>query len=293
MVPVLILLSVFLLATAYVAKRGDNELREQAATGFDAASAAEDAGIGRVLLGLARPVSSLPIAHLNPESASYKQLRTKLAAAGGMYSGEVVVFVSIQIFAAFISALVFLGLLAAGASGAMLLGGALGGLALVAYPYSRVHEAAKKRSLAVNTGLPEFAELLLMPLSSGYGILPALSFTADRVDGPVSDEVKAMIDVIQARVRTEQEAFADCAERLGTPAAQSFFTALAQAYLEGVRVVDNLRGQAEQLRKADYERMREQTKRLPVKLAIVIGLHLVPTLLLVCLFPLFATLGNL
>ena len=132
-----------------------------------------------------------------------------------------------------------------------------------------------------------------MPLSSGYGILPALDFTATRLQGPVADEVTAMIEVIQGRVRTEAQAFADAAERLGTPAAQSFFTALSQAYLDGVRVVDNIRGQAAQLRKSDYERMRERLKTLPNKLAIIIGLHLIPTLFIVVLFPTFATLSSI
>lgn len=102
-----------------------------------------------------------------------------------------------------------------------------------------------------------------------------------------------MLEAIASRARTEAQAFSDAADRLGTPASRSFFTALSQAYLDGVRVVDNLRGQAEQLRKQDFERMREKLKALPNKLAIIMGLHLLPTLFIVVMFPTFATLSKI
>lgn len=294
MVAIVMLLAALLLASAYVAKKSDTQLAETASNSFSAAAGSEGSAFNRAILSLARPVSGLSVAHLNEESPTYKSLRTKLAASGGtMFAGSVVVFVSVQIVCGFLAALTFAGLLAAGASGATLLVGAVGGAALCAYPYNRVSEAAKKRMEQVNKGLPEFAELLLMPLSSGYGILPALNFTATRLEGPVADEVATMIDLIQSRVRSEAQAFSDTAERLGTPAAQSFFTALSQAYLDGVRVVENIRGQAEQLRKSDYERMREKLKTLPNKLAIIMGLHLIPTLFIVVLFPTFATLSKI
>jgi tight adherence protein C len=293
MTAVLVLVAMLLLASAFVAKNSDPERRERASEGFAAAGVGERSALNRALLGMARPVSGLALAHLDEESSTYKQLRTKLAAAGNMYGGQVAVFVSVQVLATFLAALAFIAIVATDASGLMLLAGAIGGLALAAYPYNRVATAAKERMEEVNQGLPEFAELLLMPLSSGYGILPALDFTASRLTGPVADEVRLMLEVIQNRVRTEAQAFSDAADRLGTPAATSFFTALSQAYLDGVQVVETIRGQAEQLRKQDFERMREKLKALPNKLAIIMGLHLLPTLFIVVMFPTFATLSKI
>ena len=90
---------------------------------------------------------------------------------------------------------------------------------------------------------------------------------------------------MSTRSISDEEAFAEAGARLGTPGAIAFFNTLAQAYLEGAQAVTAIRGQAVQLRKIAYQDTREKLKKLPVKLVVIIGIHLMPTLLLVILIP--------
>lgn len=293
MIAVAILLAGALLALAFLRRSGDATRAEGLEEAWARAINLESSAVNRVLVSAARPVSRLPYVHLPAESAQYRAIRQKLNAADGAYGGNVEVFLSVQVMHAFLGALVLLVLLASGVSGMLLIAGGLLGAGIGVLPYNRVWTKAKQRAEAVTTGLPEFAELLLMPLSSGYGVMPALDFTASRLEGPVAEEVRMMLSVLASRARSESEAFTDCAERLGTPEAMSFFTALMQAYLDGVKVVENLRGQAAGLRKAAHERTRGKLKQLPNKLVFIIALHLLPMLFVVGLMPTLLQLGNL
>lgn len=269
---------------------GDRDV--SSADAWARATAAEPSSLGRAILSAARPLSKLSYVQLPEESSQYKAIRGKLNSAGGAYAGNVEVFLSVQIMHAFLGGLALLGLLTTGAHGLMLVGGGIIGMAVAVLPTQSVWAKAKKRADAVTAGLPEFAELLLMPLSSGYGVMPALDFTAARLSGPVAEEVRLMLSVLANRARTEAEAFTDCAERLGTPEAMSFFTALMASYLDGVRVADNLRGQAAALRKSAHERTRAKLKVLPNKLVFIIALHLLPALFVVTLMPTLLELGH-
>lgn len=294
MIAVAVLLAGVLLTMAFLRKGADPARSQGLEDAWARAVDAERSSVvGRVLLSVARPVANLPYVHLPAESPQYKALRQKLNAANGAYGGQVEIFLSVQIAAALLGSLILLGTVTSGASGMLLVVGAIVGLIVGVMPAHKVWDAAKKRADAVTTGLPEFAELLLMPLSSGYGVMPALDFTASRLQGPVAEEVRLMLSVLSSRARSESEAFMDCAERLGTPAAMSFFTALMQAYLDGVKVADNLRGQASALRKAAHERTRGRLKMLPNHLVFIIALHLLPMLFIVGLMPTLLQLGNL
>jgi pilus assembly protein TadC len=132
-----------------------------------------------------------------------------------------------------------------------------------------------------------------MPVTSGYSIIPALDFTATRLTGVVSDEVKTMLALLSSRSASESQAFRGTGERLGEPAAITFFQTLYDAYVDGVKIADTLRSQAEQLRKQEYERKREQLKKLPNTMALIIGLHLMPFLFALTLVPTFYALSSI
>jgi len=173
-----------------------------------------------------------------------------------------------------------------GLSGMTLIGIVAFAIAFTLYPYQRLSSAAKKRTAQVNQDLPDFAELLLMPLSGGFGIVHGLGFAAERApENIVAQEAAKMMQAMASRSVTDEAAFAEAGARLGTPGAIAFFNTLAQSYLQGAQAVTAIRGQATQLRKTAYQDTREKLKKLPVKLVVIIGIHLLPTLLLVILVP--------
>lgn len=286
MIGIAIALGILLGVLALVSLTGDRDLVDQAEPDFLRAADAEgDSAAGKWLIKVSRPLAGLPYTNLDVESPGYKSLRYKIAATGGLFAGSVTVYLSVQIAAGIISTMLLAIALFSGLSG-LALGGAIAfSLAFALWPYQRMVSAGKKRQEEVNRSLPEFAELLLMPLSSGYGILPSLAFTADRVKGPVSREVQLLLEIIATRSQSEAQAFEEAGARLGTPEAIAFFNTLAQAYLEGTAAVEVLRGQAVQLRKIAYEQTRAKIKLLPTKLILVIGIHLMPTLFVVTLVP--------
>lgn len=287
-------IALLLIAMAFIRSGADDTAAAAQAEQYDYALTQENSAVGRLLIRTGRLMAGSKYLLTDTESPAYNNLRLKLTAAGGMYASSPTVYMSVQIAAGLISAALFAVMFFAGQSGLLLIVGALLAGALVYYPYQRINEAISKRSSVVDQDLPEFAELLLMPLSGGYGIIPALDFTAQRLDGPVSHEVRVLLSAINSGVGSDADLFRQAGERLGTPAARAFFASLAQAYEEGTTVVESLRGQADQLRKIAYEQTREKLKVLPNKLVLIMGLHLMPALFVVVLLPVvFAWSGGI
>ncbi|MGZ4639144.1 MAG: type II secretion system F family protein [Actinomycetes bacterium] len=283
-----------LTAFTLLQRGGSDERAAELDDRFATATQRETSTVVRSLLRLARPLANSAAANPPEESPSYKAIRLKLAAAGGAYGGFVEVFLATQIAATIVGATALAAVaLARPADHMLALAGIVGGLGVIAWPYSTVWEAAKKRTAAVDNSLPEFVELLLMPLTSGMSIVQSLSFTADRIDSPVAIEVRHLVDMIRTRAIPEEQAFTEAGENLGTPAARSFFGVLTQAHLEGTRAASTLAGQAVQLRKVTHERLREKVAKMENTIAIMTGIHLLPSLMVLVLFPAAGSLSGM
>ena len=293
MVAVLLLVSVFLLIAALWvwADRSKREQTPEQVQAWEHALSQEDSIVGRILQSLAQPVSRLDSLQGILPSRQYRWLQRRLLAAN-KFGGEVDIFLSVQAVCFFIaSALVVVGLLAGGAFSFALW---LLSFGLLAYPWNIVAKAAEKKSREVTDALPEFAELLQMVIASGsMGLEAALGFTAERVDGPVSDEVRHMLLVIRNNPSDEQAAYLLAGERLGTPEAKTFFSSILQAQLDGAKILENLQGQARGLRTSSYQRQRGEIKKMPVRLVVMFGIHLFPLLFVAALLPTLMSLSRI
>lgn len=283
------------LATAFVVRGIDAKAAQsdEAAERWAEAVRNENSQLGRILIGAARPVSSLSAVRQQSASPTYAALENKLLGAGGLFGRSVEVFLSVQILCMFIGGLALTALLLTGASGMALVGGTLFSVCFAAYPYNLISQKAKKQAEAVATGLPEFAELLQMPLSSGVGVRAALRFTAERLDGPVAATALALLSNLSSRTMSDEDAFDLAGKVLGTPESAAFFTALKQADQEGAKVSDTLAKQAEALRVLAYQQTRAANKKLPVKVLLVFFIHLLPLLLVIALVPTIYSLTGL
>lgn len=283
----ILILAIFLVAlcfaaiSAFVSRRGTEHTDEQIES-WKTAIATENSAIGRILLNVSRPVSRIPALYDQVPTRQYKALQSKLLAAD-VFNSDIEVFIAVQAgaaivgVAAFICAVLMKSWLGLGVGGF--------GAAIALYPYNIISKKAKAKDLAVSQGLPEFAELLQMPLSAGMGILPALKFTASRLEGPVADEVRNLDTILSTNRTQEAQAFVYAGERLGTPEAKAFFGALLQAQVEGSKIIENLASQAQSLRVAAFQRQRAEIKKLPVRMVVMFGLHLLPLLFVVALIP--------
>lgn len=284
--PVVILIALAILLAGVVrssSRRPDPKPDIPEAT-WNAAHNGETSQIGRMLMSVGKPVANL--VEISPQTNIYKALNTKLAAAGGgLYAGSVEVFLSVQVAALLVATGGLAIIPMSGMRGLPLVAGILMCVVIAVFPYNQVHDAGKKRLAQVRTELPEFAELLLMPVSSGYGIIPALDFTASRLTGVVSTEVRTMLTLLSSRAATEASVFEQTGARMGDPAAVTFFNTLYQSYTDGTGIRESLRAQAEQLRHQEHQRKRALLKQLPNKLVFIIALHLLPFIFVVTVLP--------
>lgn len=260
---------------------------------YEAALAEAESEVIRILLRVSRPLARSKMVRASADSPAYQAVRARLLAAGGAYGGSVEIFLSVQFFLAFAAAIVIAALIVSDVEPFMMVVGAVLAGGLCALPWNRVDSAARARAEAITSALPEFAELLLMPLSAGMGVIPALRFTAAHTSGPVSVEVRRLLERLDARSVPERQAFKDAADALGTLEAQAFFNALAQAHLEGTRLSETLSAQAEQLRKIAFQAARARIKRLPVSLVLIMAVHFIPTLLVIVAVPTFLSFTDL
>jgi Flp pilus assembly protein TadB len=246
--------------------------------------------LAKLLIDVAKPLSGMQSVVDTRYSPVGRWVQNKLWAAGGLYGGSVEAYLAVQA-AGMVIGLVFVLLGLAGVLPTVV--ALMLGLVATLVPYHQVDSKAKKRTTEITMSLPDFAELLQMPLMSGLTVLSALDFTARRSTGVVADEVRNMLTLIRTRALTDPEAFDLVARRLGTPEARSFFNALLQAHLEGAKVVQNLARQAESLRIAQFQARRAEAKKLPVKLIVIFGLHLMPMVFVIALIPAFMSLGSI
>jgi pilus assembly protein TadC len=245
-----------------------------------------DSQVSRIMLSASRRFSSLPSIHASQSSALYRSLERKLVASGGAFGDSVEIFLGVQIAAAMTSAAILVILLLTMPGALWFIVGLLFAFGLLGYPYDQVRRRVMERADAVSDQLPDFAELLLMPISQGMGIVPALRFTTDRSEGHVADEINSMLLMLESQtLEDDRLPFTLAGNRLGTSEAISFCNALMMAHVESTGVAKNIAAQAKSLRLSQFQKSRATAKKLPVKLVILFTGNLLPLLFTVILIP--------
>jgi Flp pilus assembly protein TadB len=290
MLAVFVVLSVLTAVSAlWVRRLPEPHLSAQQANAWQRA-VDESSQLGRILLSTSRPMRRLPSVFEAGESRQYRQLTKRLQAAQ-VFGGSVEVFLSYQALMTLIGVGVLAATIVGADSGAQTFMGVAGAVGLTALPYNELSKRTKARVAAVSRDLPEFAELLRMPLAAGVGVMESLRFTAARQEGVVAEEIRRMIKVRQAGV-SEAQAFQEAGIRLGTPEAEAFFITLLNAVTGGSKAVEQITAQAAELRKLEFQRRRAEGKKLPVKMIGVMAAHFMPLLFVVVAIPTVMSLGG-
>ncbi len=247
----------------------------------------------RILGPMARSLGrSGAVARMADNSRSSESLR-RLLELGGSFGGSLQIYWSMQLAAvvvgAFALAFSFLEGLSSGAR--IILVGV--GVLAAAWPYNKLRNDARRKTDIVLEQLPEFAELLLMTISS-VSVPQALLFTAERVEGPVAADLRELVRMLNGAGRgREEQVFAVTASRLGTTEGREFVSALQSAYLEGTTAAANIRAQVENLRMLKFQKQRGRAKRLPVTLVVTFAVHFMPLLFILSFLPVIGALSGL
>lgn len=164
---------------------------------------------------------------------------------------------------------------------------------IVAYlPYYRVRLQASRKEEQMLTHLPRFADLLTMVLSS-LSVPQAIAYAASRDEGPVAEEMSALVGILSSRALPDREAFERAADRMGTTYGRDFVNTLAAAYLEGTTSVDSIRKQTAALRTLQYQSRRSHAKKMPVRMVGVFAIHFLPLLLILSFLPVFSAFSSI
>jgi pilus assembly protein TadC len=247
--------------------------------------------LGRILLSTSRPMRRLPSVYGAGESRQYRELSKQLQASQA-FGGSVEVFLSYQALMVLFGFGALAATIVGARTGVQTFTGTAFAVGLAALPYNELSKRTKARAAAVSQDLPEFAELLRMPLAAGIGVLESLRFTAARHDGVVSEEVRRMVKVRQAGV-SDAQAFQEAGLRLGTAESEAFFITLLNAVTGGSKTLDQISAQAAELRKIEFQRRRAEGKKLPVKMVGLMAAHFMPLLFVVVAIPTVLSLGGM
>lgn len=247
----------------------------------------------RILGPMARSLGrSGAVARMAENSKGTEQLR-RLLELGGAFGGVLQIYWAMQLAAvvvgSFAIAFSFLEGISGGARVILLTVGVL----IAAWPYNKVRNEAKRKTEIVLEQLPDFAELLLMTISS-VSVPQALAFTADRVEGVVAADLRELVRMLNGAGRgREEQVFAITAARLGTTEGREFVAALQSSYLEGTTAAANIRAQVVNLRMLKYQQQRGRAKRLPVTLVVTFAVHFMPLLFILSFLPVIGALSGL
>ncbi len=161
-----------------------------------------------------------------------------------------------------------------------LLGVLLGGIG----PSSRLNSKVTARQKAIQRGLPDVMDLLVISVEAGLGFEQALDRVIMNVPGELSEEFARVLGETQAG-SSRSDALRHLQDRIDTPEIRSFVLAMIQADTFGVSIGRVLRAQADEMRIKRRQLAQEKAQKAPVKMMIPMVLCIFPALFVVVLGP--------
>lgn len=143
---------------------------------------------------------------------------------------------------------------------------------------------ARERQRRIRNTFPDMLDLLVVAVEAGMGLDAAMSRVADRMVGPLGEELRRTIQEIRLG-RSRRDALFDLVMRTGIEEIGAFATAVVQAEQMGISMATVLRAQAGRMRDRRVFRAREQAQRIPVKIILPLFFFILPTLFLLLFGP--------
>jgi tight adherence protein C len=147
-----------------------------------------------------------------------------------------------------------------------------------------VHRRGKSRLRKIDDGLPGLIDLLVVTLEAGVGFTQALRMAAERLTGPLGEEVRLTIQEQSLGLST-LEALENWLRRCDTPAVRSFVRAMVQGDRLGVSIGQILRNQAIEMRARQKHVIEERAQKAPIKILFPLVFLIFPAMFLVILGP--------
>lgn len=143
---------------------------------------------------------------------------------------------------------------------------------------------AEGRMVEVNRALPDALDLMVICIEAGLGFDAALGRVADRMKGPLADEIRRTLSEMSMGKR-RRDALKTMVTRCPAPDLVSFVAVVSQADQTGVSIGNVLRIQADALRVKRRQRAQEEGHKAPLKMLFPMIFFILPATFGVILGP--------
>lgn len=167
---------------------------------------------------------------------------------------------------------------------AMVLLPALGAVLALLLLDRRISAQAKRRRARIEEQLPDVAELLAFAVAAGESIVPALHRVSDMAVGDLADELRVVVTEASTGIPVE-DALRAASDRMGVPAVERFVDGLLISLERGTPLVGVVRAQASDARAAQQQSLMEQAGKKDVIMLIPVVFLILPTVVVIALFP--------
>ncbi len=151
-------------------------------------------------------------------------------------------------------------------------------------PLVVVQRRAKERYEQIDRDLPELIDLLVVSVEAGVGLGGALQMIAVRLNGPLGDELRLMIQEQNMGLSNDQS-LGKLLDRCDTASVRSFVRSLQQGERLGVSIGSILRGLAVEMRTRRRQSAEERAQKAPIKILFPLVFLIFPAMFIVLLGP--------
>lgn len=134
-------------------------------------------------------------------------------------------------------------------------------------PIFHVRYLAKKRQEEIQYELPDFLDMMSITLQAGMGMDTALEYYVQTTKGPLSEEIKRMLQEIHFGVQREA-AYRGLLQRTESPELEALIQSLIQAHRLGTPISQTFAQQSEEMRRMRAEKAKEAAGKAEPKIAI-------------------------
>ncbi|MBE6817102.1 MAG: type II secretion system F family protein [Ruminococcaceae bacterium] len=142
----------------------------------------------------------------------------------------------------------------------------------------------KKHQEAIKMQLADTIDLLSVCMEAGLSFDASLVKVAERMDGPLIDELMTVFRQIQLG-KNRNDALKSIADASDVKELKTFVSAVTQAGQLGIPITNVLQAQAEQLRLDKSEEIKEVASKVPTKMTIPTVIFILPAFVLVIIGP--------
>lgn len=146
-----------------------------------------------------------------------------------------------------------------------------------------------KRRTQIHDSLPDLLDLLTVSVEAGLGFEQALQQAAAKMAGPVSQEIRRMLQELRLG-KKRSDALRSMSDRIMISDFSSFCTAMIQADQLGVSISDVLRVQSDSMRQKRRQRSEEAAMKAPLKMLFPLVFFIFPALFIILLGPAFISI---